>query len=499
MKKMIYSLLVCCLLFPSVLYAQTGELPRSTPEAEGVPSHAMVQLFDSLMALPHTEIHSVMVLRHGKVIGEIYPAPIQPEYRHTMYSCSKTFVSAAVGLAVDDNRLRLTDRVAAFFPELLPDSVSANLASMTVRDLLTMSSGITPDWNLRNIRRDWIRGFLAKPVKTPGKQFEYDSLSTYMLSAIVQKVTGMTVLDYLKAKLFAPMHITEVAWELSPEGICTGGWGLHIQPESLAKFGQLLLDKGVWEGKQLLPSAWVEKMMGKQMENGAQGYGYQMWRCEHPGAARLDGAFGQYVLVIPDKDMVVVITECTMLDGKRQRRLVWNQLLPQVGDEPLQTGKDYKQLQKKMASCSLPLVAGKASSAQAKNYAGKVIALEDNKFGWKSLELQFVNKEVIVKVTEHDGKSYGLSSGYKAWETVFIDAFPPYSIGAIDKFKGIEGPFGVAASHAWTSPTDLQMKLHYVNWITSLNITFHFEGENILLTLSDNLSGNKFTMKGAVE
>lgn len=100
---------------------------------------------------------------------------------------------------------------------------------MTVRDLLTMTSGITPDWNMRNLTPDWIRAFLAKPVKTPGKKFEYDSISTYMLSAIVQKVTGMTVLDYLKQKLFTPMHITDVAWEISPEGINTGGWGLHIE------------------------------------------------------------------------------------------------------------------------------------------------------------------------------------------------------------------------------------------------------------------------------
>ena len=253
------------LLGALAVHAQINELPRSTPEAEGVPSKAVTALFDSLMALPKTDIHSVVVVRHGKVIGEIYPAPFAPEYRHTMYSCSKTFVGAAVGLAIADNRLRLTDRVGAFFPELLPDSVSTNLADMTVRDLLTMTSGVTPDWNMRNLTPDWIRTFLAKPVKTPGKKFEYDSISTYMLSAIVQKVTGMTLLDYLKQKLFIPMHITDVAWEISPEGINTGGWGLHIQSESLAKFGLLLLNRGVWEGRQLLPASWVEQMMTRQI------------------------------------------------------------------------------------------------------------------------------------------------------------------------------------------------------------------------------------------
>ena len=131
-----------CLLYSFTLSAQVNELPRSTPEAEGIPSKAVTALFDSLMLLPKTEIHSVMVLRYGKVVAEIYPAPFAPEYSHTMYSCSKTFVSAAVGLAVADNRLRLTDRVATFFPESLPDTISTNLAAMTVRDLLTMTSGI---------------------------------------------------------------------------------------------------------------------------------------------------------------------------------------------------------------------------------------------------------------------------------------------------------------------------------------------------------------------
>ena len=144
-------LLTLCMLVHTSLLAQTNELQRSTPEAEGVPSEAIITLCDSLTALPHTDIHSVIVLRHGKVIGEIYPTPFAPEYRHTMYSCSKTFVGAAVGLAIADNRLRLTDRIVSFFPEQLPDSVSENLSNITVHHLLTMTSGITPDWNMRNV------------------------------------------------------------------------------------------------------------------------------------------------------------------------------------------------------------------------------------------------------------------------------------------------------------------------------------------------------------
>lgn len=493
-------LLSFCLLASFTARAQLNELQRSTPEAEGVPSQAIIALFDSITALPQTDIHSVMVLRHGKVIGEIYPAPFAPEYRHTMYSCSKTFVGAAVGLAIADNRLRLTDRVGAFFPELLPDSVSANLADMTVRNLLTMTSGITTDWNMRSLCSDWIRTYLAKPVKTPGKQFEYDSMSTYLLSAIVQKVTGMTVLDYLKLKLFTPMNITEVAWEISPEGVNTGGWGLHIQSESLAKFGQLLLNRGVWEGKQLLPASWVEQMTTKQMETGDDPYGYQMRLCEYPGASRADGALGQYILIIPDKEMVVVITECMLIDGRTQRRLVWNRLLPEVTDKALIPGKDYKLLQKKQNAYQLPLVQGKANSSIAQKYAGKRIALDENKYGWQSLSLQFKQKEVIMTVTDKEGAAYNLPFGYKQWLKTSIAAYPPYSISPIGSFKGIEGPFWVAGSYAWSSPATLQLKAHYVNWISALGISFRFEGDNVLLNITENYtSGDGVAIKGSLQ
>ena len=285
-KKLVLLLLVLCLLLPATTRAQIREFERSTPEAEGVPSGTLIALMDSLMALPKTDIHSVMVLRHGKVIAEMYPEPFAPEYRHTMFSCSKTFVGAAVGLAISENRLRLTDRVASFFPDQLPDSISPNLAAMTVRNLLNMTSGVTPDWKMREGRTDWVRGYLGKEIKTPGEHFDYDSMSSYILSAIVQKVTGMKLLDYLRLRLFEPMHITDVSWEVSPEGINTGGWGVYLQSESLAKLGQLLLNRGMWEGKQLLPADWVDLMMAKQSDTGSfgYGYGYHMWLCEYPGA-----------------------------------------------------------------------------------------------------------------------------------------------------------------------------------------------------------------------
>ena len=204
LKKVLFPLLLAFTIARAT--AQVNDLERATPESQGIKSATLVSLFDQLTTLKNVDIHSVMVLRHGKVVGEIYPTPFDAKYKHTMYSCSKTFVSAAIGLAIEENRLRLDDRIAPLFAADLPAEISKELASITVRDLLTMQAGIEPDWNMRNNRRDWVRGYLSKPVSTPGKSFKYDSLCTYMLSAIIQKVTGKTLLEYLRPRLFEPMN-----------------------------------------------------------------------------------------------------------------------------------------------------------------------------------------------------------------------------------------------------------------------------------------------------
>ena len=482
--------------------AQINELPRSTPEEQGVPSKALVALFDSLHALPLTDMHAVVVMRHGKVIGEMYPKPYAPEYRHTMYSCSKTFVGIAVGLAIEDNRLRLDDRVAAIFPELLPDSVSRDLADMTVRHLLTMASGVKPDWNMRSRGKEWIRTFLSKPVKEPGTQYAYDSMVSYMLAAVVQKVTGKKLTEYLQERVFTPMNVTEWAWEESPEGVNTGGWGVHIQPESLAKFGQLILNEGSWEGKQLVPAEWIREMCKKHRETGREVYGYHIWHCGgHDGAVRADGALGQYVISVLDKDMVVVMTEATLGNGRDQRRLIWDVLLPHIQDEPLPANKkDYQKLIKKQNSYKLAEVKGKASSAFASNWENKTIELGKNTFGWKSLKLNFGKKEVTMTVTETNGKSYELPFGYQQWMTTTFDSYPPYSITPIDRFKGLDGPYYASGSYAWISKEELQLKVHYVNWVSALEITFRLdENGEVKLNVQTNYIKKPYSISGKIK
>lgn len=447
--------------------AQTGDLPRTLPERCGISSYEIVRLTDSLMALPKTSIHSMIVLRHDSVVGEAYPAPWSKESMHTLFSCSKTFVSAAVGMAIGDGKLRLDSRVADFFPKSF--NRSANYKRMTVRDLLTMSSGIEPDWEMRNNGDQWCQTWLGKPVATPGKQFKYDSMCTYLLSVIVQKATGVKLLDYLKARLFNPLHITEVEWETSPEGFNTGGWGLRLQAESLAKFGLLLLHDGAWQGKQLLSADWAKAMKGKQIDNGAFGYGYQMWCCEYPGASRADGAYGQYILIIPDKDMVAVITECSATDGIKPRRLFWRQLLPTVADTPIAPNIAPELYSQRMNSYALPPAEGNAIGELLPSPIR--LALGKNQMGWSEIAVRRSSRQgEIVFSYVQDGDTVTLNLYNNVWTSTRTPVTPVYSVEARGRFSGISRNFNVAGSYGVTDDNTLHVSLQYTDWVTTLSL-----------------------------
>jgi len=220
-------------------------LPRSVPEAEGVSSNSIIQFLDAA-AKSKTEFHSFMLLRHGKVIAEGWWNPYRPDLKHTLYSCSKSFTATAVGFAIQEKKVSLDDKVVAFFPNYLPDTVTTYLSDLTVKDALMMSDGQEPDPTFSVISKDtnWIKGFLSTPIlHDPGTTFLYNSLGTYMLSAIIQKVTGQSTLDYLKPRLFDPLGIRGMDWETDLQGINTGGWGLRLKTEDMAKFAEFWSDQ----------------------------------------------------------------------------------------------------------------------------------------------------------------------------------------------------------------------------------------------------------------
>lgn len=493
MKRQITLLLA---LLPLLLAAQVGDLPRSTPAAEGISTQAVINMMDSLMALPECDIHHVMVVRHGKVVAEIHPSPFRAEDSHTLYSASKTFTSLAVGCAIDDNLLRLTDRVMTFFPDKRTDRVSDNMADMTVRDLLMMASGVKPDWTMRNNSMDWVKDWLTKSVDDkPGSLFQYDSMCTFMLSAIVQRVTGFTMLEYLQKKLFAPMHINVADWETSPDGINTGGWGLRVQAETMAKLGLLLLNKGKWNGEQLVSADYVTAACSRLIDGGAketvpptdgnQGYGYQVWQSKWPGSFRADGAMGQYTVVVPREDLVVVILGMKLY-GHEELACIWNQLMPGLKNAPLQPEKKLqKRLDALCATAHLSLPKGKRESRKAAAFTGKQLQLEHNRFGIKWLAVD----GTVLRLAHEDGTQEEWAMGYGDWRYNTLAGLPYYSINSINRMQGFQHGFTAAVAYAWKSPMVLEVKIHYVDWISGLTFLIDF-GKNEA-TLCDTYPNSK--------
>ena len=284
-------------------------------------------VFDEVRTYSTSSVHTLMVVKDGKVIYERYEPGHEPEVLHVMWSASKTFTATAVGFAVQDGLMSVEDKVLQYFTdEEIPEERTPWLEQLTVKNLLTMSAGFRPiHYGLPEFGRDynWAATQLEQPMYfEPGTRFHYDSFDSYLVSVIVSRVTGKRLDDYLAEKLFKPLGITGYIWEHSPDNYSSGGWGLYLKPESLAKMGQFMLQKGEWNGVQLLNPEWIEEATRphilqyagtdptpEQLEkyktdDMKSGYGYQIW-CLPGGGYRIDGAYGQYCFVYPDKNLVV--------------------------------------------------------------------------------------------------------------------------------------------------------------------------------------------------
>ena len=315
---------------------------------------------DALEAAPDIELHSLMILRHGAVLAEGWWAPYRPDEIHLLYSLSKSFTSTAAGFAVAEGLLSLDDRVISFFPELNAEVSHPWLRSLRVRDLAAMATGHrldTLEEAFRTSPVDLVRGMLSiEPEAEPGTLFAYNNTATYTLGAIIQQLTGGRLTDYLRPRLFEPLGIEPTYWDTDGTTREIGFSGLHLTTESIAKFGQLYLQDGVWDGKQLLPAGWVAEATrlhtpnpGEPNPDWQQGYSFQFWRSRH--GYRGDGAYGQFCLVWPEQDAVVITTAQTenmqgMLDA------AWAHLLPAF-DAPASVDHDQL-LADRLAQMSIP-------------------------------------------------------------------------------------------------------------------------------------------------
>jgi CubicO group peptidase (beta-lactamase class C family) len=441
-------------LWSAALFAMTcqaaerasTDLPRSRPETQGVAPSGILAFLDEANHKIDS-LHSFMLVRHGHVVAECWWDPYDAKSRHELYSLSKSFTSTAVGLAIAEGKLSLDDPVLKFFPDDAPEKPSENLKSMRVHDLLRMNTGHQTEPSLSTSKQPWVKTFLAHPVPfKPGTHFLYNTAATYMQSAIVQKVTGQTVLDYLRPRLFDPLGIVDPTWGTSPQGISLGGYGLNVRTEDIAKFGQLYLLKGHWHGRQLIPAAWVEAATARQTSNGSnpqsdwdQGYGYQFWRARH-GAYRGDGAFGQFCVVMPQQDAVIAITSGT---GNMQAvlNLVWEKLLPAMKTTPLLDDEDsYGKLQAMIKNLKLATPKAQASSRVPADVSGKTYTFAANGQKLETLGLEFGSdsNSVTLICQFNGGETKRIACGQGEWKKgrLAIGTMPEQSAAACGAWTG---------------------------------------------------------------
>ena len=282
---------------------------RATPESQGISSDLFAALLRELDASKDTEMHHFMALRHGKVICECNFAPYPKGMWHITHSMCKSITGMAIGMLIEEGKLKLDENIYDIFPDHINAFSKIFRPVITVENLLTMTSGVTFNESGIVSGNDWLGSFLNASVNgKPGTEFQYNSLNTYVLSAIVTKRTGETLTEYLTPRLFDPLGITKYYWETCPKGITKGGWGLFLCAEDMAKLGQLYLQRGKWNGQQLVSEYWIEISTARHLktQNDTYGYGYQLWMEQRPGSFEYNGMLGQNVIIYPDMDMVLV-------------------------------------------------------------------------------------------------------------------------------------------------------------------------------------------------
>jgi CubicO group peptidase (beta-lactamase class C family) len=461
--------------------ASTFEWKKSDPEAQGIASASILRFIERIEE-EGLELHSLMIVRNGYVVAEGTWAPYRAEIPHLLNSLSKSFTSTAIGLAAEEGRLKLTDRVLSFFPEYVTPEIEANMKELEIQHLLSMSTGHTVDTTpyMRNTgREDWVRAFLEIPIeRPPGTHFLYNTGATYMLSAILHRATGQQLLDYLEPRLFAPLGITDVTTMTCPRGIHTGGFGMKVKIADIAKFGLLYLQEGIWEGKRILPAAWVRTATAKHIDNGsdpnsdwAQGYGYQFWRCRH-GAYRGDGAFGQFCIVIPDKQAVIAITSGEM-EMQAILNAVWEELLPGMKDSPLSAMDDAEpnKLKSKLQDLAYPAEASRNSTDPSiRNQLTYQVA--DNAAGIRAVSFRFGEDYDVLHLLDEEGKQE-LRIAHGEWADNML------------RIGGETSPVSVCGR--WVQPNMYEIELRFLDQAYRDIWTCHFVNDSVQMTTTRNV------------
>jgi CubicO group peptidase (beta-lactamase class C family) len=499
--------------------ASETQLKRSSPEAEGIPSAAVLdftQAVEQHASHPLDAVQGFMLLRHGNVAAEGWWTPYGPQSPHTLYSLSKSFTSIGIGLAVAEGLLTVDDPVLKFFPDDAPANPSENLKAMRVRHLLSMNTGHKEDTSERvfqarhqgsllglethhkaNTRgqvsgdedSNWPRVFLSLPVEyPPGTWFVYNTAATYMLSAIITKLTGESLLNYLRPRLFSPLGIENPTWETDPRGVSVGGTGLRLKTEDIARFGLMYLQKGMWDGRRMLTEEWIAEATKATSDNSntqtnpdwTVGYGYQFWRCRH-NCYRGDGAFGQYCIIMPEQDAVLA-----MVSGVRDMQVVldkvWEHLLPAMQPEALPADPQADgELHAKLAGLSLPLPKGQPSSPGVEQWWGKRYKLKRNDLQVESVAIERGDACSTLCV-RGERSEHSIQVGYDTW------------LKGTTNVRGYEDE-PVAACGAWTAEDTYEVRICFYESVFCPVLRLHYRSRELQLEVEPNVSWGPTTAR----
>lgn len=513
MRYMLLYCLLCCLGLTAV--AQVGELPRSTPQAEDVNPELLNSFYHDLTSLPGVDVHHLMVMRHGKVIGERHAKPYRATDLHTLYSASKTVTALAVGLAVDDGLLTIEDKVSKHLRDKMPAVLSPALDSLTVRNVLMMAAGRTEDQRIYNSDKDWLSSWFAGEFHAVGKEFNYDSMCTHVLATIVTRLTGKPLLQYVQERIFTPLHITQADWELAPDSIEVGGWGLRLQTESEAKLGQLMLQEGKWNGQQLVSEQWIHDMTqrhistskhhdsdlplgtsilvflrsiwhtirswftGYNVDDYFLGYGYQTKAIRHP---RVDSFFaagygGQLIYVVPDLEMVVVVNGRADNYGKELNTIYYRLI------DPFIAKRKPQQLEQATAFTIQPPQGDPSHPLESRLFKG-TIELEDNLLGLESVKVSADGDHRIFTMTDKRGPLRAVAACGQ-WLFTTSDERPIYIVECSKQLIGTPRPFTSVAAYAWQGDT-LAMRLDWLDGGDNRRMKIILDGNNATVIANDN-------------
>ena len=452
-------------------------LPTSTPSSEGVAASGIVAFLDALEAHPAIEPHSLMIIRRGRLIAQGWWAPFTPERLHHVYSVSKTFTVSALGFAIAEGLVGLDDLIIDHFPEFEAEITTPRARSLRIRHLAAMASGHTQEMYAAALEADPtepVRGFLLQePEEEPGSVFAYSQPCTYTIAAIIQRVTGETLTEYLRPRLFAPLGIGDVAWQEYPAGRAVGFAGLHVPTEAIAKLGLLHLQDGLWEGEQVLPVGWADEVRQRRVATPGmdgpdwqQGYGFQVWQARH--GYRGDGAFGQFCVILPEQDMVIATTAATY-DMQAVLEAAWEHILPAVdadasADAAATEADDA--LATRLRALALPPISAASAPDEPEGWTGAFYLIGADEAQLRTVAIASAEAGWQVALTDRTGRTLTVPVVGATWATVESEGgLPP-----------------VAVTGGWIDPETLRVDISFIETPHRLTLEARRESRRIVAT-----------------